>query len=171
MAANAKAGHDTSPGRLLNLQREHQPVIDTMVKDLKPSAKLVDYAPPSFIAFHGSVYLQLSVATELEQPAGASQYKIAALAFDQHISHLLRPVTRYFGDKSNFEGVDFSTTVHQSVQPNSESVEFVFPMSAVQCYAKYDCTGQELINRGMVLINGERVALDLVRAESDAGKN
>jgi hypothetical protein len=42
-------------------------------------------------------------------------------------------------------------------------------MSAVQCYAKYDCSGQELINRGMVLINGERVTLDLVRAEGDAG--
>ncbi|MBZ5521579.1 MAG: hypothetical protein LAP21_04905 [Acidobacteriia bacterium] len=170
IAANAKAGHDTSPGRLLSLQHEHQPVLDRMVTDLKPSAKLVDYAPPAFIAFHGAVYLQLSVTTELEQPAGSSQYKIAALAFEQHISHLLRPVTKYFNDKADFEGVDFSTTVHQSVQPNSESVEFVFPMSAVQCYAKYDCSGQELINRGMVLINGERVTLDLMRAESDAGK-
>jgi hypothetical protein len=168
IATNAKAGHDTSAARLLNLQREHQPAIDHMARDLTPSAKLVDYAPPSFIAFHGGVYLQLNVATELEQPAGSSQYKIAALAFDQHISHLLRPVTKYFNDKADFEGVDFSTTVHQQVQPSSESVEFVFPMSAVQCYAKYDCTGQELMNRGMVLINGERVTLDLVRAESDA---
>ncbi|HWZ42899.1 MAG TPA: hypothetical protein VNW97_05455 [Candidatus Saccharimonadales bacterium] len=167
IATNAKAGHDTSPARLLNLQREHQPIIDRITKEMTPSAKLVDYAPPSFIAFHGGVYLQMNVATELEQPAGTSQYKIAALAFDQHISHLLRPVTKYFNDKANFEGVDFSTTVHQQAQPNSVAVEFIFPMSAVQCYAKYDCSGQELINRGLVLINGERVTLDLIRAESD----
>jgi hypothetical protein len=169
IAENARAPKDTSTARLMGLQHSHQETIDRMTQEMKPSAKFVDYAPPAFIAFHGAVYLQLSVATELEQPAGSSQYKIAALAFDQHISHLLRPVTKYFNDKADFEGVDFSTTVHQSVQPNSESVEFVFPMSAVQCYAKYDCSGQELINRGMVLINGERVTLDLVRAEGDAG--
>jgi hypothetical protein len=44
----------------------------------------------------------------------------------------------------------------------------VVPLAALVCYEKYDCTGQELINRSIVLINGERVALDLQRAESDA---
>ena len=41
------------------------------------------------------------------------------------------------------------------------------PFQALLCYQKYDCTGQELINRSVVLINGERVALDLQKAESD----
>ena len=48
------------------------------------------------------------------------------------------------------------------------SVEFVVPFQALVCYEKYDCTGQELINRSIVLINGERVALDLQRAEADS---
>ena len=86
---------------------------------------------------------------------------------ETHISHVLRPVGKYFHDNPQFEGVDFSTTVHQSVQPNSMSIEFVVPFSALTCYEKCDCTGQELINRSIVLINGERVALDLQRAESD----
>jgi hypothetical protein len=47
-------------------------------------------------------------------------------------------------------------------------VEFVVPFSALQCYAKYDCTGQELISRSIILINGERVTLDLQRAEADS---
>ena len=38
---------------------------------------------------------------------------------------------------------------------------------ALLCYEKYECTGQELINRSIVLINGERVALDLQRAEAE----
>jgi len=46
-------------------------------------------------------------------------------------------------------------------------VEFVVPFSALMCYEKFDCSGQELINRSIVLVNGERVTLDLQRAESD----
>jgi hypothetical protein len=48
------------------------------------------------------------------------------------------------------------------------SVEFVVPFQALACYEKYDCTGQELIDRSIVLINGERVTLDLQRAEADS---
>jgi hypothetical protein len=35
------------------------------------------------------------------------------------------------------------------------SVEFVVPFSALTCYEKYDYTGQELLSRSIVLINGE----------------
>jgi hypothetical protein len=38
---------------------------------------------------------------------------------------------------------------------------------ALSCYEKYDCTGQELINRSIVLINGEGVTLDLQKAEAE----
>jgi hypothetical protein len=76
-------------------------------------------------------------------------------------------VTKYFHDNPQFDGVDFSTTVRQPGQSGSQSVEFVVPFATLLCYEKYDCTGQELINRSMVLINGERVALDLQRAEAE----
>jgi hypothetical protein len=158
---------DVSPVELEKLQTAHDATLRKLVNDLKGPAHLVDYAPPAFIAFHNGAYLQLNLSTDLEQPAGSSQYRIAALAFDTHIAHFLRPVSKYFHDGARFEGVDFSTTVHQSVQPTSLSVEYVVPLSALVCYEKYDCTGQELINRSIVLINGERVALDLQRAESD----
>jgi hypothetical protein len=38
----------------------------------------------------------------------------------------------------------------------------------MDCYARYDCTGQALIDSGMVLINGERVTLTLQTAEMSA---
>ena len=101
------------------------------------------------------------------RPAAAGSRKAAAMAFESHISHVLRPVTKYFNDNPQFDGVDFATTVHQSAQPSSLSVEFVVPFSALTCYEKYDCTGQELITRSIILINGERVALDLQRAEAE----
>jgi hypothetical protein len=159
--------HDVSPARLEKLETQYGDKERKLVSDLGAQAHFVDYAPPAFIAFRDGAYLQLNLTTDLDQPAGSSQYRIAALAFDTHIAHLLRPISRYFHDSAQFEGIDFSTTVHQPVLPTSESVEFVVPMTALLCYEKYDCTGQELINRSLVLINGERVALDLQKAESD----
>ena len=61
------------------------------------------------------------------------------------------------------------TTRTPAAMGGRESVEFVVPFSALHCYARYDCTGQELISRSIILINGERVTLDLQRAESDSG--
>ena len=45
------------------------------------------------------------------------------------------------------------------------AVEFIFPTTALLCYERFDCTGQQLINLAFVLINGERVSLDLQSAE------
>jgi hypothetical protein len=165
---NRNTPRDVSPLELQRLQTTHDATLQKLTADLKDQAHFVDYAPPVFIAFHDGAYLQLNMNTELDQPAGSSQYRIAAAAFDNHIAHLLRAVSKYFHNAMPFEGIDFSTTVHQGAQPASLSVEYVVPLSALLCYEKYDCTGQELINRSMVLINGERVSLDLQRAESDS---
>jgi hypothetical protein len=83
------------------------------------------------------------------------------------------PVLGYFKanpkQDSQFDGIGFSTTVHVAGknQPASgtEAVEFFFPLSALRCYESYDCTGQQLIDAGTVLINGKRVSLDLQIAE------
>jgi len=131
-------------------------------------AHFVDYAPPAFIAFHNGAYLQLNMNTELTEPAGPSQYRTAALAFDGHIAHVLRAASKYF-DHPEFDGIDFSTTVHQPGQSGSVSLEFVVPFTTLLSYARYDCTGQELINRSIVLINGERVSLDLQQADQERG--
>jgi hypothetical protein len=161
------APRDVSPVQLEKLQTTYEATVRRLTADLKPQAHFVDYAPPAFIAFHGGAYLQLNLNTDLDEPAGASQYHVAALAFDTHISHLLRAVSKYFHDNPQFEGVDFSATVHQPGSSASQSVEFIVPFTALLSYEKYDSTGQELINRSMVLINGERVALDLQRAEAE----
>lgn len=159
---------DLSPARLEKLRTANESILQQMVPELNQQAHFVEYAPPAFVAFHDGAYLQLNMNTDLEQPVGSSQYRIAAMAFESHISHVLRPVAKYFHDHPQFEGVDFATTVHQSAQPSSISVEFVVPFQTLVCYEKYDCTGQELINRSIILINGERVAMDLQRAEADS---
>ena len=159
--------HDASQADLDQLKTEHQSLLDQIVRGMDAQAHFVPYAPPSFIPFHHATYLQLSVNTTLA--ISGSRYKLAALAFDEHIGGLVRPLLAYFKDDSVADGVTFSTNVRFKTEPgsvpSSTAVEYFLPLSALRCYEKYDCTGQQLLNSGFVLINGERVSLDLQTAE------
>jgi hypothetical protein len=166
---------DTSPQALASLQSANKQTLETMVKELEPQAHFVSYAAPNFIAFRQSIFLELSLNTKLSENAGGSRYRMAAMAFDDHIAHLVRPVLGYFKPDPKqdlqFDGVGFSTTIHLTNAKGqdtagSEAVEFFFPMESLRCYESYDCTGQQLIDAGTVLINGERVSLDLQISES-----
>ena len=161
---------DTSPEALNSLQAANKEVLATILKELDPQAHFVPCAPPSFVSFRQGVYLELSMTTALSTSASGSRYKLAAFAFDEHIAHLIRPVLAYFKEEPKFDGIGLSTTIHlpgKTAATNaSEAVEFFFPFSALRCYGRYDCTGHQLIDAGSVLINGERVSLDLQIAEA-----
>lgn len=164
---------DTSPEAIAKVDATNKDTVAKLMKDLEPQAHFVSYAEPAFIVFRQELYLQLSMTTDLPEAAGGSRYRLAANAFDDHISHLVRPVLGYFKEDARegakFDGISFSTTVHVPEKKGSpavsEAVEFYFPFNAMRCYQKYDCTGQQLLDAGSVLINGERVTLDLQIAE------
>ena len=161
------AGREATPAVLRERQSSVQPALDNLVRDLDQDAHFASYAPPRLIAFRGGAYLQLSISTTLAETGAGSQYRASALAFDEHIAHLIRPVLAKLTDRSGVDGVDFSTTVRAAGAGTSAlAVEFIFPMPALACYEKYDCTGQQLINQGFVLVNGERIGLDLQSAEA-----
>ena len=157
-----------TPESLGLLQRQNQDAIDRLVKDLDDQAHFFAYAAPTFIGFRQGAYLQLSFRTDLQASPGISRYKLAALAFDEHVAHLIRPLLDYFPSEVDFDGVDFSSMIRLSDGSQAEAVEFFFPLRIMRCFATYDCTGQQLLDSGTVVINGERSALDLQIAE---GKN
>lgn len=161
---------DTSPESLGKIQVSYEKMIEIVTKELDSQAHFVSYAPPAMVAFRKGAYLEFSVNTTLPAAAAGSHYKLAALAFDDHIAHLIRPMMAYFKGDLAFDGIGFSTTIHRQDQPpsspGSEAVEFFFPVTALRCYETYDCTGQQLIDQGSVLVNGERVSLDLQSAEA-----
>jgi hypothetical protein len=162
--------HDSSPGAIQDLQNAYRPALDRMLLELEAQAHFVHYAPPCFIPFHNGLYLQISVTTTLPQSAAGSQYRLAALAFDQHISRLIRPVLVSFKDRSDFDGIDFSATVRLASDEKEGgsplAIEFIFPLKPLNLYADFDFTGQQLIDAGFVLLNGERVGLNLQAAEA-----
>ncbi len=166
-------GYSTTPVRLVTpetlreLYLTHGDTIARMVHDLNVQANFVAYVQPSFIAFRQGAYLQLAITTELPAGTEGSQYRLAAMAFDQHIAHLVRPSLTYFSDPSSFDGIDFSTTIKVPGSDKVQSVEYIFNFRAMDCFAKYDCSGQQLVNAGVVLINGERAIVDLEKAQGN----
>jgi hypothetical protein len=159
--------HDSSPEGLTKLQQRYQEKLGKLVTELGSQAHFVGYAPPAFIPFRKGAYLQISLKTDLQAGVGASQYRLAALAFDGHIAHLIRSVLGYLPQQDDFDGIDFSTTIAPGGD-RAMSVEFIVPVAVLRCYESYDCTGQQLINGSFVLINGERVSLDLQSAEAES---
>jgi hypothetical protein len=150
------------------MQRHNQDAIDRMSKSLDSQAHFLPHAPPTFIGFRQGAYLQLSIGTPLDAPPSASRYKLAALAFDEQVSHLVRPLLDYFPGEVDFDGVDFSSIIRLPDGSRTEAVEFFFPVRIMRCFAAYDCTGQQLLDSGTIVMNGERAKLDLEIAE---GKN
>ena len=168
---------DTSKESLAKIQTSLQEAADKIVKELEGQADFVAYAPPAVVAFRKGAYLEFSLNSKL--PGSGSRYKLAALAFDDHMAHLIRPIMSHFqGTDVEIDGVAFSTSLHANpataagakggTPEASEAVEFFLPLESLRCYESFDCTGQQLINAGVVLINGERVSLDLQTAEADA---
>jgi hypothetical protein len=151
---------------LAGLQRENQALLDALLKGMDEQAHFITYAAPSFIGFRQRAYLQLNVATTLLVPSGTSRYKLAALAFDEHVSHLVRPLLAFIPEQAKFDGVAFSSVLHLGDGTTGEAVEFYFPLRMMSCFAAFECTGQQLIDAGTVVINGERAALDLQVAEA-----
>jgi hypothetical protein len=170
-APAAAPARDVSPEALQQTQTACQDLLDRIARELDSQAHFVSYAPPALIAFRKASYLQLSITTTLSPPDAGSQYRIAALAFDRHISHLIRPVLAFFKQDPDFDGIVFSSTVKiPGKTPESsltQSVEFFLPIAELRRYEQFDITGQQLINSGFVLINGERAGLELQAAESD----
>lgn len=169
----AQSARDSSPSAVNDLKKAYEPALGRMVQELESQAHFVSYAPPAFIPFHNGVYLQISMTTTLPQSVAGSQYKQAAVAFDQHIAHLIRPVLAYFKDRhGDFDGIDFSTSIKfasgQGGDGSPLAVEFIAPLKLLNDYANFDSTGQQLIDGSFVLINGERVSLNLQAAEAGA---
>ncbi len=158
---------DLSPAALQQRLTQYQGAVDRIVHELDSQAHFVSYAPPALIAFHKASYLQLSFSTDLAASDAGSQYRIAALAFDRHVSHLIRPLLPLLPEGPEFDGIVFSSTVKIAGKDSVQSVEFFLSLADLRRYEQYDLTGQQLIGSGFVLINGERVDLELQRAEAD----
>ena len=154
-----------TPKDLTDLNAKYSDTIKGLERSIRADAHLSSFVPTQFVGFHEGAYLQLSVQYKATA-ADRSRYYLAATAFDDFISHLVRPTLAHFQDTPDFDGVVYSAVIQPAGDGTPIAVEFFLPLSVMRSYASYDATGQDLIDSGFVLINGERSTLKLQVAEA-----
>jgi hypothetical protein len=171
-SAASVAGTDrqsaSSGGDVDRLQSQFQAQLDTLASAGKANWHFVDYAPPTFGLYQNKIVLQLT----LRNPAQFSEdsgsiYKRAAQSFDLFLARELKSILEKVPSDAAFEAYDI-TVLNQfgrDPQASSEAVEYISPRNALAQFAHAEINSQQLIDQTVVLVNGERIALNLQQVE------
>jgi hypothetical protein len=128
----------------------------------------VAYAPPAFVVFHEQMALQMTLKNSLQFGAAkGSIYKRAAQSFDLFLAGLLKDISERVSADVEFQLYDFSVLNELAPGPKgaSEAIEFICPRDALKKFVNADITNQQLLDQSIVLVNGERIALNLQLVE------
>jgi hypothetical protein len=151
------------------LQMKYQTQLDSLASEGADRFHFVDYAPPGLARFRDQVYLQVTLRNPQKfNKESTSIYKRAAESFDLFLAPQLRGIVDRLPRIAGVSGVGFSILNEVSSTlgtSSSEAVELFLPLLAVDRFAKAEITNQDLINQGVILINGVRISLDLQRVE------
>lgn len=122
---------------------------------------------PTLALFRGALYLQLTLRNpEIFDKDKTSLYKRAAVSFDTFLAPHLADLSSRIPNITNLNGLDITVLVSVAAGSTpSEAVEFVFPLETLRRFAAYDISNQDLINQGMVIVNGVRISLNLQQVE------
>ena len=152
------------------LQSQYQPQLDTLAKEGQMKFGFVDYEPPTFVVVSKQMVLQMTLKNTIRfDPERASIYKRAALTFDLFVGPKMKDVLDQIPSDLPVDYYDFS--VVNALAPgsggkeHSEAIEFLLPRNLAKKFANSEITNQELIDKGQVLVNGVRVALNLQMVE------
>jgi hypothetical protein len=151
------------------LQMKYQSQLDSLAAEGTARFHFVDYARPSLALFQDHVYLQVTLRNaEKFNKETTSIYKRAAQSFDLFLAPQLKSIVDRLPRIAGVSGAGFSIlneVSSTSAPSSSEALEFFFPLVALERFANTEITNQDLINQGVILVNGVRIALDLQRVE------
>jgi hypothetical protein len=96
-----------------------------------------------------------------------SMYDAASMTFDEIVKKLATKITTDFKKQDDIAGFIFKVTYtnkdfsEKYDAPRYVTNEFILPKEACKQYAALDITNQDLINQSIVLVDGERISLNL----------
>ncbi|QWV93742.1 hypothetical protein KP004_00695 [Geomonas oryzisoli] len=96
-----------------------------------------------------------------------NKYDIAKNIFDDVIRKMLNPLNDYISDPKRFYGYDLTVIGHTKSfadeYASSKAIEYRFyiPEGAVKSYKNKDISGQQLIDKSIILMDDERIDLKL----------
>jgi hypothetical protein len=152
------------------LQEQYHGQLDALSKAGQAKFGFVDYDPPTFVVVSKQMVLQMTMKnTTRYDPEKASLYKRAALTFDLFLAPKMKDVLEGIPSDVPVDYYDFSVVnalvSSSGGKERSEAIEFLLPKSLAQKFANSDITNQELLDKGQVLVNGVRIALNLQLVE------
>jgi len=151
----------------VRLQKEFQSQLNALLSDGGVRFHLDDNSPPSFEVSGDQMQLHLTLRNERAfDQNGSSIYKRAAQSFDLLLAPELRGLSRGLLGDGEFDALDFSVVNQFDVsRPGTETIDYICPVKALREFVANQITNQELINRSVVLVNGERISLNLQLVE------
>jgi hypothetical protein len=150
------------------LQNKLQSQLDALAKEGAARYHFVDYAPPSFVLFRDRIHLQLTLRNPSPFDKNTTSiYKRAEQSFDLFLAPLLKSLLEKAPSAEEIAGFDITVLNEFGVnsKDSPEALEFIFPLQPLHKFTEAEITNQDLINQGVVLVNGVRIALDLQRFE------
>ena len=159
-----------TPADAEKLQAQYQPQLDVLFQEGQAKFSFVDYDPPTFVVVSRQMVLQITLKNPSRfDPEKANIYKRAAQTFDLFVAPKMKDVLDRIPGDVPVDYYDFS--VINSLRPHSggkelsEAIEFLVPKVLAQKFANAEITNQELLDKGQVLVNGVRIALNLQLVE------
>jgi hypothetical protein len=166
----SQAKPNPTPQDAEKLQQQYQSQLDLLFKEGQAKFSFVDYDPPAFVVVSKQMVLQITLKNPSRfDPEKANIYKRAAQTFDLFLAPKVKDVLDRVPSDAPVDYYDFS--VINSLHPDSggkehsEAIEFLLPKVPAQKFANAEVTNQELIDKGQVLVNGVRIALNLQLVE------
>lgn len=152
------------------LQNQYQKQMDALAQVGQARFSFVEYDPPAFVIVGKQMVLQMTMKnTARFDPEKANIYKRAAQTFDLFLTPRMKDLLDLIPGEFPFDYYDFSI-VNPLISPSdrkerSEAIEFLLPRTLVQKFANAEITNQDLLDKGQVLVNGVRIALNLQLVE------
>ena len=159
-----------TPADADKLQTQYQQQLDALSKEGQAKYGFVDYDPPTFVVVSKQMVLQMTMKnTARYDPGKASLYKRAALTFDLFVAPKMKDILERIPSDLPVDYYDFSVVnplvSSSDGQERSEAIEFLLPKNLAQKFANSEVTNQALLDKGQVLVNGVRIALNLQLVE------
>lgn len=159
-----------TPADADKLQVQYQPQLEALSREGRAKFGFVDYDPPTFVVASKQMVLQMTLKNTAKfDPEKSSIYKRAALTFDLFVAPKMKDVLDLIPGDLPVDYYDFSVvnTLNSASggKERSEAIEFLLPRNLARKFANSDITNQELLDRGQVLVNGVRIALNLQLVE------
>lgn len=121
-----------------------------------------------FKNFKGQNYIEVKINYLVTyNTLKVSMYEAASMTFDEVVKKLAKRIVMDFKKQDSITGFIFNISYSDMDFLAKEETlrlvrnEFILPIEACQKYANLEITNQDLINQSIVLVDGERIALNL----------